>query len=291
MNIPSLLHGLGWNSLVEDTRFSYCPESVRKFYVNIKCGPGCNPSFFTTTVFDYEVKVTPQLLANLLDLPYSGFLAGTDGEFSDRGFCFSAELASLTRDIGRFYPTQLAAGCLHEDLKILSNARFGRQISYASLMFHHMIKYGMEYFTGLLPFGPQITKLLYKVGIDLSENIILCNVLEDLRPQHILAKLDAEVGPRKLVTGSGGVNANPAESYVSGKLVGALMDASISVVKRESVMPEKPTTSLKRLREKDLMWPKFIYESGTVNDAISSDSESEEAEGVSDYESPPDYPF
>ncbi|CAI0476806.1 unnamed protein product [Linum tenue] len=204
MDVPSLLHVLAWSSLVEDMRFNYCPEVVRKFYVNIKCGHGCNPSFFTTIVFDYEIKVTPQLLTTLLDIPHSGFLAGTDGEFTDRGFSFTAALKTLTRDIGRFYPTQLAVGRLHDDLKvlhffitrcflprdlsstdvlhssdlyILSNARAGRQISYASLMFHHMIKYGMEYFSGPLPFGPQITKLLYKLGIDIRDKITLCNVL------------------------------------------------------------------------------------------------------------------
>ncbi|CAL1401309.1 unnamed protein product [Linum trigynum] len=95
MDVPSLLHGLGWSSLVEDTRFNYCPEVVRKFYVNIKCGHGCNPSFFTTIVFGYEIKVTPQFLTTLIDIPHSGFLAGTDGEFTDRGFSFTAALPGI----------------------------------------------------------------------------------------------------------------------------------------------------------------------------------------------------
>ncbi|CAL1410698.1 unnamed protein product [Linum trigynum] len=311
MHIPSLLKNLGWSSLVENMRFSYCPEAVRKFYVNIKRGPGCDPSFFTTIVFDNEIKVTSQLLATLLDLPHSGVQAGTEGEFSSHGFPFDTALESLTRDIGQYYPNRLAAGRLYDDLKvlhffitrsflprdlsttnildptdlwILSNAKAGCPISYASLMFQHMLRFGMEYFSGPLAFGPQITKLLYKLGIDLRDKIILCNILEEVRPQHVLAKLDAEVGPRKLVNGSGGVRADPAKTYQSGKLVEALMDAAVTVVKRESTKSQKQTGSLKRLREKDLMWPKFVYESGTITDAMSSDSESEEEGGVSDYE-------
>ncbi|CAL1411548.1 unnamed protein product [Linum trigynum] len=43
MDLPSMLNGLGWSSLVEDQRFSFCPEAVRMFYVNIKRGPGPEP--------------------------------------------------------------------------------------------------------------------------------------------------------------------------------------------------------------------------------------------------------
>ncbi|CAL1396267.1 unnamed protein product [Linum trigynum] len=218
---------------------NYCPEAVLKFYVNIKRGPGCDPSFFTTIVFEYEIKVTPQLLANLLDLPHSGLQAGNDGEFSSHGFSFDTALETLTRDIGRYYPNRLADGRLFDDMKVL----------------HFFIT------SSPLAFGPQITKLIYKLGIDLRDKITLCNILEEVRPQHVLAKLDAEVGPQKLVNGSGGVRVDPVDSiksYHSGKFVGALMNVVVTVVKKE-----------------------------TTN----SDSESEEEGGVSDYESLPKYPF
>ncbi|CAL1380213.1 unnamed protein product [Linum trigynum] len=110
MNIPAYLHRLGWESLVENLRFSQCPEAVRLFYVNFRCGPGSDPSFFTTLVYDYEIKVTPDILASILHLPHSGYQAGTDREFFNFGFRFDEVLRSLAHDIGRWFPSQLAAG-------------------------------------------------------------------------------------------------------------------------------------------------------------------------------------
>ncbi|CAL1367809.1 unnamed protein product [Linum trigynum] len=260
-------------------RFSFCLEAVRLFYVNLVPCPGCDPAFFTTTVFNYDITVTPALLANLLNLSHTGLRAGTDSEFASRGFLFDAALARYTRDIGDFYHSPLAAGRIPDDLKvlhffitrtflprdlsstdilhsadlwILSNAKEGRLISYASLMFSHLIKFGLEYYSGPLSFGPQITKFLYKVGIDLRDKVMLCNVLDDLKPQHVLAKLNAEVGPRKPIIGSGGVITGPV-SYASRKLVNALVDAAVTVIKQEATSTSKQSTALKRVREQDLM--------------------------------------
>ncbi|CAL1381650.1 unnamed protein product [Linum trigynum] len=317
MNIPSLLHSLGWES-VENMRFSYCPEAVRLFYVNIQKGPGTVPTFFTTMVFNFEIKVTPELLATALDLPHAGLHAGTDSEFGALGFDLQDALKSVTRDIGQYFPSRPADGRLPDDLKVLhffltrsflprdlsstdilhtsdiwvlSHARAGTVISYVSLMFHHMIRFGMEYFDGPLPFGPQITRLLSFLRIDMHDKLHQCNVMDDIRPQHVLAKLDALVGPGKPLTGSGGVG--PA-SYASGRLVGALVDAVVTVIKRESSGEKEQSAKLKKLRQEYLMWPKFMCESGTINDPISSDSESSESSDddvVSEYESPPKYPF
>ncbi|CAL1377857.1 unnamed protein product [Linum trigynum] len=64
-----------------ESAISQCPETVRLFYVNLRCGPGSDPDSFTTLVYDYEIKVTPGLLASVLDLPHNGIQAGTDREF------------------------------------------------------------------------------------------------------------------------------------------------------------------------------------------------------------------
>ncbi|CAL1383105.1 unnamed protein product [Linum trigynum] len=88
MNLPSMLAGLGWSSLVEDQCFSFCPEAVRMFYVSIKRWPCPKPLFFTTVVYNHKIKVTPDLLASVLSLPHSGLQAGFDGEFHDLGFDF-----------------------------------------------------------------------------------------------------------------------------------------------------------------------------------------------------------
>ncbi|CAL1396031.1 unnamed protein product [Linum trigynum] len=119
INIPSLLDGLGWSSLVENMRFSHCPEAVRLFDVNLKCSPGCDPSFFTTYVFNNEITVNPTLLSALLDCPHSGLQAGTDSEFVAHDFDFLGTLSRHTRDIGHFFPSPLAAGRLPDDLKVL----------------------------------------------------------------------------------------------------------------------------------------------------------------------------
>ncbi|CAL1380931.1 unnamed protein product [Linum trigynum] len=235
MNIPSLLDGLGWSSLVENMHFSHCPEVVRLFYVNLKYGPGYDLSFFTAYVLNYEITVTPTLLAAMLNCPHSRLKAHTYGV--------------LPRDLSN-------TDILHSsDLWIISSAKASRSITYASLMFHHMIKFGLEYFSGPLPFGPQITKLLYRLDIDLRDKVIVCNVLDDLCPQHVLAKLDALFGARKLVTGSGGVMIS-LKSYQSERLVDALVDAAMA-----------------------------------VNDPMTSDSEFDNEDGISEHESPLEYQF
>ncbi|CAL1395128.1 unnamed protein product [Linum trigynum] len=124
-----------------------------------------------------------------------------------------------------FLPRDLSnTDILHSiNLWIISNAKAGRSIGYVSLMFQHMIKFGLEYFGGPLPFGHQINKLLYQLGIDLCDKVTICNVLDDLRPQHVLARLNALVGPRKPVTGSGGVMISP-KTYQSERLADGISD-------------------------------------------------------------------
>ncbi|CAL1381851.1 unnamed protein product [Linum trigynum] len=295
--------------------FSIQPTAFSKYDMNIPAylhkGPGSDPSFFTTIVYDYEIKVTPEMLASVLEIPHSGIRAGTDSEFQHFGFQFDHALASLTRDIGRWFASPLAAGRLPDDLKVLFffltrwflprdlastdfihspelwvlfNARAGRRISYASLMFQHMIKFGSEYYSGPLPFGPQITRLLYRLGIDLRDKVIVCDVLDDLHPQHVLERVDALVGPRKPVTGSGGVASQ--QQMVSSTLV----NAAAAAYKQEASAKSGPKRRM--LIEKDLMLPKFIYESNQISEPISPDSHSgDEDDRVSSYVSPPNYPF
>ncbi|CAL1388320.1 unnamed protein product [Linum trigynum] len=190
MNIPSLRNGLGWSCLVEDQRFSFCPEAVRMFYVSIKQGLGPEPSFFTTVVFNHKIKVTPDLLAYVLSLSHFEHQAGFDGEFHDLGFDSTASLSQLTFDTSRYFPLHLAAGLLPDDLKvfhwfitrcwlprdlrsldvlhhtdllIISNARACQPISYASLVFMHMLHFDDGNYNGNLPFGPLVTHLLNRL--------------------------------------------------------------------------------------------------------------------------------
>ncbi|CAL1400673.1 unnamed protein product [Linum trigynum] len=216
MNIPALLQGLGWSSLVENMWFSYCQEAVCMFYVNIKRGPGPDPAFFTTVVFNYEITVTHELLATTLDLPHSGLRARINSEFGELGFDFDAALESHTRDIAQFFPSCLTSGRLPYDLKALVSLSLAQGGSW--LVLRH-------------------------------------------------------------------------NSHASGRLVDALVDVVVTVIKRESSSGRKQTTTLDSLRREDLMWPKFVYEYGAINDPISSDSEFGDVDGISEYESPPEYPL
>ncbi|CAL1402252.1 unnamed protein product [Linum trigynum] len=67
-----------------------------------------------------------------------------------------------------------------------------------------MIRFGDGSYSGPLPFGPLITHYLHRLGIDLREKVDVCNIHEDLSPNHILNCLDANVGRRKIISGSGG---------------------------------------------------------------------------------------
>ncbi|CAI0422241.1 unnamed protein product [Linum tenue] len=231
MDLPFLIRNLGWESMFEHQRFSHCPEAVRLFYVNIKRGRGVEPSLFTTKVFNHEITITPALLASFLSLPHSGHQTGFNGEFEDLGFDYHMALNVFTRDTGRHYPNMLSAGRLPNDLKvfhffitrcflprdlssaeflhpsdlwIISNAKAGKRISYASLVFAHMLCFGDGSYNGKLPFGPIITRLLHRLGIDLRDKVTVCDVLDDICPNHILNHLDMDVGRRKPVAGSGG---------------------------------------------------------------------------------------
>ncbi|CAL1388991.1 unnamed protein product [Linum trigynum] len=119
LDAPSLVAGLGWESLTEDQRFLHCPEAVRLFYVNIRRDHGAEPRSFTTMVYDHEITVTPDLLASVLSLPHSGIQASFESDFSVHGFDFCMALDRLTRDIGKAFPSRLSAGRLPHDLKVL----------------------------------------------------------------------------------------------------------------------------------------------------------------------------
>ncbi|CAL1406245.1 unnamed protein product [Linum trigynum] len=267
LDIPSLIHKLGWDSLFENQRFSQCPEGVRMFYASLKCGPGSSPTFFTTVVYNHEIKVTTSLLAETLDLPCLGSSAATNDDFASIGFDFGSAMESLTHDIERYYPSMLSAGRLADQFKVLhffitrillprsisqnelvrpadasimANARDGIQLNFSTLMLAHMINYGDENYSGPIPFGSQNTRL--------CDKIIVCDVREDLCAQHILTRVDAQVGRRKPVICSGGESADTlAHLEVSSatsddQLVPALLEAasavldSITAIKRKELI-------------------------------------------------------
>ncbi|CAL1370157.1 unnamed protein product [Linum trigynum] len=327
MDIPSLLVGLGWTSLIEDQRFLHCPEAIRLFYANIRSDKGAEPRSFTTIVYDHEVLVTPALLALVLSLPHSGLQASFASDFDKHGFDFDSALARLTGDIGRFFPNQLSIGLLPDDLKVLyffitrcllprdvtgagllhspdlwimANTRMGQPISYASLVFAHMIQFGNGSLNGALPFGRLITRYLYRLGIDLRDKVAFCNVHEDLHPNHVLVRLDTNVERCKLVSASGGDTCYPLFSHghpfdpTVVHLILALTQAAVialdSEIKPRKVGGNGKTTSLLVHKERlELLEADEARLAPDDFDPISSDSSSDD--DISNYDSPPSYPF
>ncbi|CAL1382339.1 unnamed protein product [Linum trigynum] len=201
------------------------------FYASMQCGPGSYPSYFTTTVYNFSVTITADVLATVLHLPQDGYLAGTTEDFDSYGFHPIDTMSYLARDYGKhqfsmfsverlpdelkalhFYITRMflprdaaTATTLEEsDLWTLFNAKTSCPISYATLMFNHMIKYREEECSGKLPFGPQITSLLEILGVDLRWKIINRDLHSDLQAQHVLRRTLSELGTQKLAKVKGG---------------------------------------------------------------------------------------
>ncbi|CAL1387259.1 unnamed protein product [Linum trigynum] len=289
MDISALIRNLGWESLFEDQRFTYCPEAVRLFYVNLK------------------------------RLPHNGLKAGDDGQFHDYNFDYHHVHNSLVHDIGRYFPNRLDVGRLPDDLRvlhffitrillprslssatllhttdlwILHHARSGQAISYASLVFCHLVKYGDDNYDGWLPLAPLITQLLRKLGVDLRDKVTLCNVHDDLKAQHVLACLDARVGPRKPVTGSGGEVAALVKALVSAAEV--VVDHELTGFSSENLKGKRkiPVTTLTSLSTRlELLRDGGGASSSSIREEDEDVEETEEFGDISDYDSPPHYPF
>ncbi|CAL1396843.1 unnamed protein product [Linum trigynum] len=242
LRVNGYINDLGWSSLLQNRILDQCPEAVRMFYASMQCGPGRYPSFFTTTVYNFSVTITADVLATLLHLPHDGYIAGTTEDFDSYGFHPIDTMSYLARDYGKhpfsmfsveripdelkalhFYITRLflprdaaTASTLDEsDLWIMFNAKTSCPISYAALMFNHMIKYREEECSGKLPFGPQITSLLSILGVDLRGKLFTREVHSDLQAQHIMRRTFSALGPQRLVNVQGGEQPAAADQTAS----------------------------------------------------------------------------
>ncbi|CAL1354121.1 unnamed protein product [Linum trigynum] len=239
------------------------------FYASLKRGPSPTPSSFTTVVYHHEILITPSLLAETLGLPCQGPSGATNDDFAEIRFDYESALESLTFNIGCHFSNMLSARRLADLFKvmhffitrillprslssaelahpsnvwIMANARDRILLNFSSLMFAHMIEYGDENYYGPLPFGRQITRLLYTLGIDLLDKVIVCDVRDDLRAQHILARVDASVGRRNPVIRSGG---EQSAGVSANQLVHALLDvASVALDKKIQSIKSKELYSL-----------------------------------------------
>ncbi|CAL1380689.1 unnamed protein product [Linum trigynum] len=185
MDISQLIHNLGWGSLFEHQRYTYCLEAVCLFYVNLKRGSGPDLYSFKTTIGNLEITL----------------------------------------------------------------------------------------------------------GVDLRDKVTLCNVHDDLKAQHVLARLDASVSPAKPVPGSGGEAATLVKALVSAAEV--VIDRELNGLSNENLKGKRKmylsdlssmSTRLKHIRDGGgVSFSRAMEEDEAVEEPVE--------DNVSDYDSPPDYPF
>ncbi|CAI0458048.1 unnamed protein product [Linum tenue] len=231
MNIPGLINAVGWSNLPLDQCYSFRPEAVRMFYANMQPCFNTDPPTFTTVVYNYLITVTVDILSYLLGYPVAGAEVLDEGDFQEAGFNEVEAIRLYTRDTGEYHSSQLATGRLPDDLKvlhffitrvffprshglnriypmdmwILASAKENRPISYPHLMFSHMLHYCDDNYNEELPFAPQITMLLRGLGIDLRYKVARVDLIDTLRAQFVLRKVNAFVGRRRpRVNASGG---------------------------------------------------------------------------------------
>ncbi|CAL1387967.1 unnamed protein product [Linum trigynum] len=72
MNIPGLINAVGWSNLPLDQCYSFRPEAVRMFYANMQPCFNADPPTFTTVVYNYLLTISIDILSYLLGYPIAG---------------------------------------------------------------------------------------------------------------------------------------------------------------------------------------------------------------------------
>ncbi|CAL1408271.1 unnamed protein product [Linum trigynum] len=294
MDIPRLINDVGWSDLPLDQCYSFRPEAVRMFYANMRPCFNTDPPTFTTTVYNYLLTISVDLLSYLLGYPIQGAEVVDEVDFAAVDFNENEAMHLYARDIGAYHPTRFDARRLPDDLKILhfyitrvflprshgltriypmdmwilASAKENRCISYPHLMMGHMMQYCDDYYHDELPFAPQITLLMRSLGLDLRFKVARVDLDDSLRAQFVLRKVHALVGRRRpRVNASGGVivgSVVPTEAAEGAPEEGlSLADLVEGIPEEEKGAEEAP-------------------EEGGAEEAMSD---------ISDYLFSPDYPF
>ncbi|CAL1380590.1 unnamed protein product [Linum trigynum] len=273
MDISALIRNLDWESLFEDQWFTYCPEAVRLFYVNLKRGSGPDLYSFKTTVENLEITVTADLLASELGLPHNGLKAGYDGQFRDYNFDYHHVENSLVHDIGRYFANKLDAGRLPDDLRVLHFFITSDPPSQISIKCHPT-----AHIRSLDP--PSCTFLpAYQ----------LC--IPGLLPSCQLVSKPA-LDPASLSLAQGGEVAALVKALVSAAEV--VVDRELTSFSSENFKGKRkiPVTTLTSLSTR----LKLIRDGGGasssgIREEDEAVEEPEDTGDISDYDSPPHYPF
>ncbi|CAL1382361.1 unnamed protein product [Linum trigynum] len=295
----------------------------------------------TTTVYGHTVTITVELLSQKLHMSTEGREVMSENDFYRYHFSPRVAISRLS-SIETFGTNSTNISCLPDELKVLhfyitrfflprtvdrstvtpldlwimSNAVSYQKLSYPHLMFHHMMVYSNHRNGGYLPFAPQISRFLRCLGIDLEDKASSVNVLDTLRSQHVLRRVDASVGVRKLRSAQGGERAEEVRNTeadlaaVSKCLEGITKDTGKrKLMDRSKEEPLRPTTEGKSIRvmstiknaaakkaEESLEPEEFEEPEEAEEDggdkASRADNFSHPSDGeISEYESDPEYDF
>ncbi|CAL1409893.1 unnamed protein product [Linum trigynum] len=100
MDIPRLIHTIGWGDILPNRNYGFRPEAVRIFYANMKPCLHISPPCFTTIVYNYLITLNVELLSLLLGIPISGAEVMNELDFPSVEFNEGDALRLYTRDIG-----------------------------------------------------------------------------------------------------------------------------------------------------------------------------------------------
>ncbi|CAL1380847.1 unnamed protein product [Linum trigynum] len=109
MNIPGPINVVGWSNLPLDHCYGFHPEAVCMFYANMRPCFNTDPPTFTTTVYNYLLTISVDLLSYLLGYPINGAEVVDEADFPTVEFNEAEALHLYVRDIGAYHPTRLEA--------------------------------------------------------------------------------------------------------------------------------------------------------------------------------------
>ncbi|CAN1291990.1 hypothetical protein LINPERPRIM_LOCUS21379 [Linum perenne] len=190
-------------------------DVVFQFYANLKVDNTLPPGCFSTYVDGYLIFVTLELLNRVLDIPCQGFNLSSEDEFPIFNFEPILAVQMITKNpTGGLFPEgnppntfQLPAHLrvLHFlitrfflprttnrevitalDTWVLQHAENRLHVSYAHLMFTHMVRAVTDFSRGNLPFAQLISTLLLRIGLSFRHRYTEIDVLVQLRAQHVL---------------------------------------------------------------------------------------------------------
>ncbi|CAN1216830.1 hypothetical protein LINPERPRIM_LOCUS785 [Linum perenne] len=191
------------------------PDAVFQFYANLKVDGTLPAGCFSTYVDGYLLFITPDLLCQVLEVPIQGINLSSKDEFpvfkfepisavqtltnnptSDRfpedrplnTFQLPVHLRVLHFLITRvFFPRMTHREVITAlDNWILHHAENRVPVSYAHLMFTHMVRAATDFSRGNLPFASFISTLLLGIGLSFQHMYTEENFFVQLRAQHVL---------------------------------------------------------------------------------------------------------